>query len=507
MKKTGFLSIIIALCLTSISIFCVIACAADEIEEGQLKKGIYLFRQENYDEALDEFHEIFSKDPGSSLAAYYLGLTYKRMQDYAEARKYLESSLELTPKIKGALIELIDLLYRINDFEAAKKWIAIAEEEGIRPAQAKFLKGLTLQKSSEFGEAVKAFEDAMDLDERLTQSANYQIGICYLKMKKFRYAREVFEDTFAMDPYSDIANYADRYIDALDKKLERTKPFHFNAKIGFEYDSNVVLKPSDSPFATTISEQEDTRQVYETGCDYTFRSDDDMFSLKTGYDLYISKHNDFGRYDLFGNSFQAQGNILLDNILVTFPVNFNHYIVSDKNYLASVSIGNINNFLISGSHLGQLGVIYKYDDFMRPTTISDDQRSGNEMIGTVAWFWFFAENKGFITGRYTFDRDWAKGDNWKFYGNKISAGVLIPIWDRMKISVNGEINFQDFDNSHSLFDMERKDQTRAISSLFTYEIIKNLEFQVRYTYIDTKSSLSIYEYDRHVVGSALEFKY
>ncbi|MCK4852435.1 MAG: tetratricopeptide repeat protein, partial [Candidatus Omnitrophica bacterium] len=447
--------------LLSLSVFCSSAAAQEAKTNELMEKGIYLFRQENYDEAAVVFEQAVQKQPRSSLAAYYLGLTYKRLENYVEARKYLEASLSMTPKIKGALIEEIDLLYRLNEFEAAKKWINIAEEEGVRPAQAKFLKGLTAQKSGEDEVAIQAFKDAKDLDDRLTQSADYQIGICYLRMKKYKDARDTFKDTFALDPHSDIGTYANKYMELIDRRLEIDKPFHFQARFAFDYDSNVTLLPGDASLVGDISDKADTRQVFDLKGDYTFRLEDSPLSLKTGYGMQIAKQNDLGHYNLMGNFFVAQANIAYDRLLVTFPVSFQHWIADDKNYLATVSAGNVNNFLIGESQLGQVGVIYENHDYMRSSRFPNESRSGNELIGTAGWFWFFAEREGFVNLRYAFHKDWTNGTNWEYVGNRIGAGALYPLCDKVKISVNGEIFFQDFDNRNIIFDKKRDDQTYA----------------------------------------------
>ncbi|RKY40949.1 MAG: hypothetical protein DRP85_07555 [Candidatus Makaraimicrobium thalassicum] len=496
-----FFAVFLGLALFTCHVF------AEGIADDKLfKKGVYLFRQENYEEALDTFGQVTKKYPGSSLAEYYLGLTYKRGEDYVAAKEHLEASLMMKPKIKGALMELIDLLYRIGEYDEAKKWISVAENEGIRPAQAKFLKGLTLQKSGEYEGSIEAFEQAKDLDDRLTQSADYQIGVCCLKMKRFRDARDVFEDVFALDPYSDIAGYADRYIKALERRLEKERPFHLMAKCAFEYDSNVLLQPTDSMLVTGITENDDTRQVFDLKPGYIFRNDDDSLSLKTGYGLHVSKQNDFGGYDVIGNSLSAQGNVSVGKILVTFPVNYSHTIVGDKNYLSSFNAGNVNNFMIGKSQMGQLGALYKYDDYLRPA-LPEEDRTGSELTGIAGWFWFFAGREGFVNLRYSFTRDWAEGNNWEYWGNKISAGVLYPLWDKFKLNLNGEVFFQDFENTHTVYGEKREDQVYAASSSLSYEIFKNIELQARYIYINDRSNLGIYEYDRHIVSTGVQYKF
>ncbi len=494
------LFVILSVAFLSGSVF-----AQGKIQDEQLKKGIYLFRQENYDEALETFKQAVKKDPGSSLAAYYLGLTYKRMEDYVDAKKYLEASLEMKPKIKGALIELIDLLYRLDEFEEAKKWIKVAEDEGVRPAQAKFLKGLTLQKSGEYEGSIKAFEEAKTLDDQLSQSANYQIGVCYIRMERFGEAKNIFQETLIMDPYSDIGRYADKYIDALDRKLEGERPFHLRARFAFEYDSNVVLQPTDTEFVTEIADKGDTREVYEIKPDYTFRTKDNSLSLKTGYGLRISKQNRLGKYDMVTNQVLAQPNINFERIMMSFPVAYDHTIVDGKNYIGTFNAGNMNNILLTDSQMVQLGAIYKYDDYMRPNIIPGENRSGNEIVATTSWFWFFAQKKGFAYIRYNFNKDWAKGNNWQYSGNKVGLGFLYPFWDKFKISANGEIFFQNFDKTNTIFARKRKDQVYTWGTFLAYEVVKNLELQVRYNYVKDSSNLSVYDYDRHIVSTGVQY--
>jgi len=481
--------------------------AQQALDDETLKKGIYLFRQENYDEALEIFKEEVKQQPESSLAAYYLGLTYKRTENYIAAKKYLKASLELTPKIKGALIELIDLLYRLNEFDAAKKWIKIAEEEGVRPAQAKFLKGLTLQKNGEYEEAVGAFEEAKDLDERLALSANYQVGVCFLRMKRYRDARDIFEDIFEVVPYSDVGAYANRYVDALERKLEKERPFHFGASFAFEYDSNVLLQPTDTALLVAVTDKDDTREVYGVWGDYTCRTEDNFLSLKAGYGLRISKQNELGNYDYMGNNVLVQGNVAFDKVLVTFPLTYNHTTVAGKNYLSSLSVGNINNFMIAKDQMVQMGLMYIRDDYLRRPALSAENRSGNEVMAMVSWFHFFANNEGFVNLRYLFNKDWTKGSNWDFYGNKIGASVLYPVWDKIKLSVNGEIFFQDFNNTNTIYVRKRRDRVLTAGAFLSYEFLKNIELQFRYTYINEYSNLVIYKYNRFIASTGIQCRF
>lgn len=471
-----------------------------------LKQGIANYRAENYDEALEIFKKIRKSDPTSSLAAYYLGLTYKRLENYVEAKVHLKASVNMTPKIKGALIELIDILYRLGEIEEAKKWIKVAEDEGVRPAQAAFLKGLTFLKNAEYEEAVASFKDAKSLDAELAQSADYQIGIAYLRLKRFKDARSIFKELVVLDPHTDIAAYANQYIDAIERKIEREEPLHMNLRFAFEYDTNVVLRPSDTSLVTDITDEDDTRQGLDFKSDYTFRSKDNKLSLKTGYGFHLSKQNDLGKYDIVSNNFSIQPNISLEKMLVTFPANYSHTIVDEKNYLSAVAVGNVNNILFGKSHMGQLGVVYKYKDYLRPTASNED-RTGDELLGTAGLFRFFLKREGFLALRYSINKDWTEGNNWEYLGHKSSASILLPFLERFKLNINGEYYLQDYDNTHTVYNKKREDKIYTISSSLSYELIKNVELQLRYTWVDHQSNLDIYDYGREILGGAVQYKF
>ena len=114
-------------------------------ESPLLEQGMAQYKQENYEEAVEILEKARQQDPKSSTAAFFLGLTYKQIFAYDKAADNLRDAVSLEPKIRDALVELIEVLYRAKTKESlaeAKSWIAIAEEQEIHPAKVAFLEGL-----------------------------------------------------------------------------------------------------------------------------------------------------------------------------------------------------------------------------------------------------------------------------------------------------------------------------------------------------------------------------
>jgi len=475
-------------------------------ENPLVEEGISQYRQENYDEALSVLKKAREEDPTSTLAAYYLGLTYKQLQDYKEAKSHLKDAVTYTPKIKGALLELVEVLYQLGELEEAKHYIGIAESEGIRPAQTAFLKGLVLLKEGKNTEAVKAFEEAKSLDKSLEQTADYQIGMAYIKEKKFREAKGVFKEVVILDPNSDIALFANRYMEAISKKEEEEKPFKFTAGVAYEYDDNVILKPGDVSVAGEIADESDTREVFTFKSEYTKKFTDEL-RLKLDYSIYGANQDDLNEYDVFSNSATVMPSYYFKKASINVPLGYNYTMVGGHNYLSTFSVTPLFNFMVGDSNMGQCYFRYQNKNFLKSAINENEKRDADNYAGGAGWFLFFLDNKGFLNLRYELSKDDAEGDNWEYLGNKFTASLLVPLFEKLKLSTSGEVFLQDFENTHTVYGQERDDEVYTASSMLTYNLFKDAEAQLRYTYVKGDSNLAVYDYDRNIFSGGIEYKF
>ncbi len=471
-----------------------------------LERGIGLYKHENFDEALDVLKKARDEDPTSTLAAYYLGLDYKQLQNYKMAIPNLRDAVTYTPKIKGALIELIDCLYNYSELEEAHKWIGEAEREGIRPAQIAFLKGLILVKEEKNSEAIAAFEKAKELDHAMEQASNYQIGIARIKSKEYTSAEKAFEEVVSSDPSSNLAKYANQYVEAINRRQEAMKPFRFSFRTAWEYDDNVVLKPESDVVGTNITDDADWRTVYTTSAEYNKRITD-RFGIKAQHLFYFAKQNDLGFYDTLSNTVVVQPNFYFENDVLTVPVTYTHTIVDERSYLSTPTISGIYSHMLGEKYMGQVYLKYNNKNFLWTPSTPDEDRDSNGLETGAGWYAFFAKRQGFLNLRYGFDREWTKGQNWEYLGNHLNATVLIPYKEKLNLALSGGVFFQDFVNTHTVFNEKRDDTIYTTAALVTYKVCKNSEFQLQYTHVQADSNVDIYEYRRNIYSVGMEVKF
>ena len=150
---------------------------------------------------------------------------------------------------------------------------------------------------------------------------------------------------------------------------------------------------------------------------------------------------------------------------------------------------------------------YQKNDFSRAPIIPEEDRDSNYYAGGLGWYHFFAENKGFFGLHYQLNKDDTKGIDWEYLGNKFDATVLFPFMKKFRASLAGEVFLQDFDNTHAIFDVKRRDQIYTVSTMLGYNFWKSAELQFRYTYVNDNSNIAVYDYDRSIYSLGIEYKF
>ncbi|MBM3250320.1 MAG: tetratricopeptide repeat protein [Candidatus Omnitrophica bacterium] len=486
--------------------FFVSCCLAEEKPTPALEKGIGQYKHENYEEALATLKKARQEDPQSTLAAFYLGLTYKKIQDYQASLEPLREAVTNTPKIKEALMELIDSLYQLGELEEAKKWIAEAETQEIKPAQTAFLKGLVLARDNQDGGAIESFKRAKELDPAMSQGSDYQIGLIHLKKKEFSRAQEIFKDVVVVNPNSTMANFANQYLDILKERGQPARPFKLDAGFAWQYDDNVAVKPEDISIETNISGKSDWRHVYTMNTEYNHNFSD-TFNLRAQYSFYDAEQHRMHFYDMMSQTFTIQPNFTSEKTLLSFPTGYNHVWVNDTTYLSMPTFGTVYNFMTDDKNMGQLTFRYNHKNYMWTPSSADENRDSNDFGSGFGWYRFYAKNKGFVSLRYGINKEETKGKNWDYLGNRVTAAAVIPFSGKLNLTLSADFYAQNFSHTNSTYLVKRHDRTYTGSALLAYKIYKDSEFQIQYTRIRDCSNIDVYDYSRNIYSAGFNVKF
>lgn len=471
-----------------------------------LDKGVIQYQRENYDEALGLLKAAKQEDPQSTRVSYYLGLTYKKMEDYKQSQLFLTEAVEGSPKIKEALLELIEVCYQLDDVESAKKWIALAEEQGMRPGQTKFVKGLVLVKDGKSAEAIQAFKEAKELEPALKQNANFQIGLVHLKDKSYGEASKSFQEVILLDPNTEIGRYAEEYKKNLDQRRRATKPLNMTAGIFEEYDDNVVLKPNDDLATVGINQSKDWREVFTFSADLN-KKFNEFVGGAVQYNLYHTLQNEQHAFSLSSHTVGAVPSLYAGGNVYSVPVQYNYTYVDGNDFVSTISVNPLANIKLAENQLGQFGVKYESKNYIAAATSAVEDRDAYRWAPGVGWFYFFQENKAFVNLRYEFDSENTTGRNWDYQGHHVSAATQWPVLEKWKLTLSADAYWQGYQNTHSSFNVKRTDENYTLSAGVSYPVTEQMDWQLRLMHVEHVSNIDVYAYTRDVISTGLTVKF
>jgi Tfp pilus assembly protein PilF len=477
-----------------------------------LIEGIQQYKQENYGEAARILENARKEDPRSSTAAFFLGLTYKQLMDYPKALPHLRDAVTLEPRIKEALVELIEVLYQLYDEEKAReamRWIEVAEREDIYPAKAVFLKGLILAKEGKDQQAREAFEKAKSLDKTLAQSADVQIALTHLNEKEFKKAKERLHSAILQDPTTDLASFARQYQDMVDTRIDAEKPVRVTFSSFGQYDTNVVLKPTEGALAPGITNKDSLVFLSALRFDYTpvFEG---PFLFNAQYAVSGNWHQHFSTSnDAVSNGVYVAPGYNLGTSAINLALRYNQALVRNTSYHQYVdvfSVGPLYRTLMGENRILEFFAGYSHSEYADPPLIPQEDRDSDRFNSYVNWVWLFKKD-AFFNLKYEYSNEDTQGANWANQGHSISFAFTLPLVHKLSLQLSGEAFLQRFQNVHSEFNKKRDDDIYTVTGGFSYQLIRDLNLILQYTYNRANSNIGIYDYERSIYALGFEYRF
>ncbi len=474
--------------------------------EALLEKGLEQFKGENYEEAVDILVNARKQQPDSSVAAFYLGISYKQLREYGLAEKHLRDAVQLTPPVKDAYLELAEVLFVLDRLNEAEGWALKSEQEGIKTANAVFMRGLILAKRDRTDEAVDAFNKAKALDKALSQSADFQIAVAQIKKQSFEDARKSLSAIQEIDPTSELASFAREYEKSLTRTLDIYKPWRFSFGVAYQYDDNVVLKPT-TDIGVDITGDRDSSILATLGVLFSPGLKGPFF-LNCQYNLYTDTYFHTNSHNLFIQTLSVNPGINFKNGFVSVPLSYSHVLVHERGYMGVFDVKPTVQIALYPSHILRFSAGYEKRDLFEAAIDKDEDRDGNVFSASAGYIHPFAKGRGIFNLIYEFSDDGTDGRNWDNTGNRVSLGLLLPslIW-KTDLIFSGDAFLQDFKNTHTVFEKKRRDKTYTISANLEREILRGIYMNLRYSYVRADSNIEIYDYDRNIYTAGFEYRF
>ena len=483
-----------------------------------VQRAMQNMQQENYDEAVAQLTEAWEKGTHTPEKAFLLGQVYRTMLNYPKAKEYLKEALRLKPDFHQAELMLADTLIALDQPKEAVPLLQKLEASGFEPGQTAFLLGVTATKDGKYSQALDYFRKA-EADPRMAQEAKFQASLALAALNRLQEAKKTMAESIAVNPQSQTADFAKRYMGVLTERAEALRPFHITASMGYDYDSNISVSPASPGQVTKISGKGGSVFTQTALLEYTVNPAG-PFSVLGQYSYFQNFHPTVQGFDIQSSFWGITPTYGFKNGRFWFPCSYTYMdLQSDKYYTGFLFTPTYLHLFTENIGL-ELGAKYNRQYYPSPVFFKQDIRSGKAYGGSVGMYYFFKKQTGYAQLRASVEQNNTVGSNWDSFTYRLLMAVLYPITERWKCNIFLDLMHQPFDNpfyngttvgnvegAPLLPQPNRLDQILIFGLQTSYELIKGLDFNIHWYYIRDNSNITLYNYSRQIVGCQFTYRY
>lgn len=483
--------------------------AVSPYDDVLVAQGLRNLQAENYDEALVSFKTAWEKGTKTPDKAYYLGVVNFRLTNYQEALNFMERAVYLDPNFNEARLQLAAIYLALDRPAEALPYLQELETAGYKPSITAMYLGQVAAKQNQNARAVRYFRQAAE-DPLLAQESKIQASLALSRQEKFPDARSALQEAISLNPTTREAGFAQRYIDAIDRRLKDTRPFHARFGASFDYDSNVTLTPGDAAGANVIpTGGRDAVFTQYGNLEYEFLPTG-PYGFMASYNLFMTWHARLTLYDVLSHTFGATPSYRGANGTFWLPFRYNYTDLDSNKYWTSFTLTPTYLHMLRPD-LGletTLRLVRNYYWWLQP--FPQEDRSSENIGGSVGLYYFFKKQQGYLQARASYEYSQASGSNWTYNSYGMLLGALYPVTEKLRFNPSIELVYQPFSNpwfNGATFFPKRRDQILVFGFQVLYKIYKDFDVNLHYYYIRDDSNTPLYDYDRQIAGLLLEYRY
>ena len=232
-----------------------------DINQKEYLKGINLYNNKQFSEAIEVFESIISKNPSFADPYANIAVIKKIQKDYKSSFEYLNKALKLEPKNSQFHGNMGNLFRDVKNYKNAIQAYSNAIKLNPKDAMNYNNLGITYEKIGQDNLAIQAYKEAVRYDDKFAKAVN-NIGVILYKQKKYQEAADIFEIALKTDPkYYEVhsnrgacLNKLKKYEDAI---TELNLAIKHNPKNGGAYTNlgNVYYKQHEYKKAIKMHEK------------------------------------------------------------------------------------------------------------------------------------------------------------------------------------------------------------------------------------------------------------
>lgn len=447
-----------------------------------------------YESALSSLGKAIDLEPSNLDYQYYYAMTYAALEQYQEAEAIYRAILKLDAKnYYKAYFDLARIYMKKNDYKKAMKTLSAAEWIVPDNARLYLKKGVISRKMKQYKAAVDNLTRAVELNPKLSQVVNYNLGLIYFGQKRNAKAKKSFGKVIAEKPDNQLADYARQ---ALERLETAEKPWKVKAYLSYSYDDNLSEDPLDLPghLSSLADDKDGQYQLFFLKGEYRVVKLRD-FQFSGGYQMTYINFNDSEHENSFKNSPYVLMHYSMKPVYLSLKYTVAHYFADSDERQIQHKIRPSMVILEPHNMKSVISFMYQMKDYKSDAPIEDVN------IWTAQVTQYFELPDFGMTPRirlkYGDEDSDATVDTYSYFETSVGIEARLPF------GLTGDFSISDIRTDFKKnFGIKRKDTGYLIETSLKKEINKTLSVGLYYGYTHNQSNVTdsslavpVYSYD------------
>lgn len=298
---------------------------------------------------------------------------------------------------------------------------------------------------------------------------------------------------------------------------EKSKPpIQLDVFAGFDYDSNVNLRSSEYDVRTFQPKGDAALYKHQAQVGYNFAFNP-KFSLLAQYTYYQDFHFRLTEYDNMSHNVTLSPtlNVFGNTGQLIAMCNFNYLTIGGNDYKTGWTFMPTYYQMLAQKVMLEIGGLYEYGTYYAPIVIDDDDRTGSTVGLAAGLFYFFNDARtGYLQLRYSPIWTLTEGSNFYGVGHKFQLAAMIPATKQLNIRPYISYAYYPYFNNWvnasaptlNIYS-KREDSIVEGGVQVTYKFAQGFYVEGQYNFTAANSNIAFYQYNRHVVGGKVGYRF
>ena len=517
------------LCLAALCATLWAAPATADHNQVFIDRGILEYDEKNFQAALENFQRAVELEPEDPNARYFAGLALIALDRFDEAVTHLSRGRVLDPNDLDIAFALGVALFNRGAYdEALPHFQAVAVKEPRRENLGYYL-GFIHYQRKEYEQALRFLEANVTEDLAFQQLTRFYVGLSKHQLGREVEAAEALSQAATLRPASPIALTARKFQEVIAPPAAEPRRFRAEVRFGYQYDDNVRVAPTTNALDLKRQERRSTGQTVSARGELDVLRLGSFTALAT-YQFFAIFNNNIDGFGIKDHRPGLEGvyrTVLLDRPLTTglrYEVDIlyqNDRKQFRRNTLQPYGVYGWTSWTDST-------LFYRFeinDSKVDPSRGLREERQDSEShdVGIVQGFYYggHAARLG-----YTYDTEQAEGDDYTYYGHKLSAGLALALPWSVFFDTNFEFHNRAYPTDNALtrkfnadgelgapFRSKRRDWDQALLMSLSRQIPLpqavpgSLTTSLEYFRARDVSTISVYDFVRDTVSLNFTWRY